>query len=346
MTIKCVVWDLDGTVWPGVAIEGPAGTLPPPFPRALTAMATLEDRGVVNSVASRTDPSLLATLVDDQRLGKRFVAPQLGWGDKHEAILRVAGELGIGPDTVAFVDDNPFERAEVAAFLPEVTVLAPEELYAQIETGTMFPPPATEEARLRVDRYRADRARGVAEREFGGERADFLRSCEMVLSVAAARSDDVARVAELAERTHRFNTTGQQWTAAEISDRVADPGWFVPVARLRDRFGDYGLISTAIAERFPQGEPVWRLRLFMVSCRAAGRDVPLALLGWIMRRARLDGARSLRVDIRADLANLELRVLLRKAGFTAMRDVPDGATMLTRDLSDDLPVVEHLRPVE
>ncbi|MEV6527749.1 HAD-IIIC family phosphatase [Longispora sp. NPDC051575] len=336
--MKCVVWDLDGTVWPGVAIEGPENQLPTPFPWVLAALAALEARGVVNSVASRTDPTLAAALAAHPDLADRFVAPQLGWGDKSEAIGRIAAALGIAVDAVAFVDDNPFERAEVAALLPGVLVLSPEELRERFED--LFPEATTDEARRRPDRYREEQRRLAAEQDFAGSRDEFLRSCGMVLTVSGASPADVPRIAELVARTHRFNTTGEQWSADQLSALVDDPDWFVPVARLADRFGEYGQISTALVQRGPS----WRLRLFMVSCRAAGREVPVALLGWLVDRARADGARELLVEIRTDLANLELRMLLRRVGFEAVPGegpTAGGALLLRRDLTE-IPPVAHL----
>ncbi|WP_412541316.1 HAD-IIIC family phosphatase [Longispora sp. K20-0274] len=333
--MKCVVWDLDGTVWPGVAIEGPEGTLPTPYPWALETMAALEARGVVNSVASRTDPTLTAALAAHPDLVDRFVAPQLGWGDKSAAIRRIADTLGIGADAVAFVDDNPYERAEVAALLPEVLVLSPEELRDRFEE--LFPEAVTDEARARPDRYREEQRRVAAEQDFAGTREEFLRSCGMVLTISPAGPADVPRIAELVARTHRFNTTGEQWSADQLAALVDDPDWFVPVVRFADRFGEYGQISTALVQR---GES-WRIRLFMVSCRAAGREVPVAVLGWLVERARAEGAKELLVEIRTDLANLELRLLLRRVGFTAATGGQEQGLLLRRDLSE-IPAVPHL----
>ena len=91
-----------------------------------------------------------------------------------------------------------------------------------------------------------------------------------------------------------------------------------------DRFGDYGLIGTALVQRHPDDRAAWRLRLFMVSCRATGRDVPVAMLGWLIRRARADGAREMLVDVRPSPANVELRLLLRRAGFAKLASETTG----------------------
>lgn len=368
--VKCVVWDLDGTVWPGVAIES-ADSRPTPFPEALRAMALLERRGVVNSVASRTDPVVREVLLAHPELADRFIAPQLGWGHKSDMIRAIADELGIGVSAVAFVDDNPFERAEVSAVLPEVQVLAPAELYARLDTPSFCPEVLTEDASRRVERYRQEQRRAAAARAFGGTTEDFLHGCGIRLQVAEARDGDVDRLAELIGRTHRFNTTGEFWDADQVRRMIGDPSWFVPVARLTDRYGDYGLIGAALVWRGSPERParrspdqpagsalsqpagsstpaVWHLRLFSVSCRAAGRNVPTALLGWLIRRARRGGADKLLVDVRPSDANLELRVLLRAAGFTADDEsIPaggdrDGLVSLRRGTRDDLPPVPWL----
>jgi FkbH-like protein len=345
--VKCVVWDCDGTVWPGVAIES-AGDLPEPYPQALRAMATLERRGIVNSVASRTAPAMAERVRVHPDLAGRFVAAQFGWGHKSEAIGRIAAELGIDPGAVAFVDDNPFERAEVAAVLPGVLVLSPEELYARLDSPAFHPPTVTRDARQRGERYRQEAHRRASAESYPGGREEFLRSCAITLAVGTARPDQVDRLAELAERTHRFNTTGEPWPAEQIAAVLADPDWSAGAALLRDRFGDYGLIGAVLLrrDRPPAG---WRLRLLAVSCRAAGRDVPLALLAWALRRAAAGGAGRLVVDLRPSDANLELRVLLRRAGFAP--DGPaatdrDGLLALARDTAGTLPVAPWLHLVE
>lgn len=349
-SVKCLVWDLDGTVWPGVAIESPEGRLPEPYPAALAAMRALAARGIVSAAASRTDPSLTAAVRAHPRLGELLVAPQLGWGPKSEALTRIADELGIAVDALAFVDDNAFERDEVAAMLPEVLVLDPDELYARLDGPEFTPATVTAESARRTQRYRADAERRGARDRFAGSQEEFLRASELVLTIGTAVADDVPRVAELAERTHRFNTTGQPWSAARIAELVADPGWFVPVARLTDRYGDYGLISTALIERYPGGLHAWAPRLFMVSCRAAGRDLPRAILGWIMRRARADGAGRLLVDLRPSNANLELRLLLRGTGFVQappeFGTPAEGLVLLARAVDPPLPPAEWLKLIE
>ncbi|SDN49076.1 HAD-IIIC family phosphatase [Allokutzneria albata] len=343
-SIKCVVWDLDGTVWDEVAIEGAELSLPTPRPEVLRAIDVLAGRGILSSVASRTDPSLLPLLKASPELAERFVAPQLGWGDKSEALRRIADELGIGLNTLAFVDDTAFERAEVAARAPDVLVLSPEELAAGLNEPPLLPAVLTDDSRARVRRYREDEDRKAAAATFTGSREDFLRECDMRLEVREARPEDLDRVLELATRTHRLNSTGEVPSADELRPMLASPRWFVPVARLTDRFGDYGMIGAALVER---RETTWRVRLLALSCRVAGRGVALAFLRWLMERSDA----GIEVLMRPTSANLELRVLFRQCGMRVVEQPEPGLAVLGApaqapppDAPAWLTIVEEERP--
>ena len=138
--VKVVVWDLDGTLWPGVALE--AAELPTPYPAAVAALDTLAGRGILVSVASR-NPAEVGELVERSALAGRFVAAQYGWGRKVDALRRIAAELDLRLDALAFVDDDPMERADVERTLPEVTVLAPEEVADALSWPEFDPGPVT-----------------------------------------------------------------------------------------------------------------------------------------------------------------------------------------------------------
>lgn len=319
--VKCVVWDLDNTVWDGVAVESLEGSPPRPFPGVLDALSTLEARGVVNSVASRTDPAV-AALLERGPLAGRFLVPQLGWGDKSGSLRRIAAELGIGLSAMAFVDDDAFERGEVAALLPEVLVLAPEELFERLDTARLGAGPATADARVRVGRYRDEQVRRREREAFTGTREEFLRHCRMRLTVGPAAAADADRVAELAARTHRLNSTGDAPSARRVAQLIEDPGWLVASARLADRYGEYGLIGAALVRRDGVPEPgAWYLHLMSVSCRVAGRGVAAAFLGWLMATARDARAERFLAGLRRTEANVELRLLFRGCG---LRPEPAG----------------------
>ncbi|MFH8476546.1 HAD-IIIC family phosphatase [Streptomyces sp. NPDC018000] len=316
--VKCVVWDLDNTLWDGIAVESRDNTLPAAKLEVLDLIDRLASRGVLNSIASRSDPSVLALLRADPELAGRFFAPQVAWQDKSESLRRIAEELGIGLASMVLVDDSPYERAEVSSALPHVITLAPEEAGALLDLPALDPSRMTAESLDRVDRYRAEEQRKEAEGSFAGSREDFLRWCGMRVRVFPARQGDARRIAELAARTHRLNSSGIALDLERVRSLIDDPRWFVPVVELSDRFGDYGLVGTAVtalsAPDLPDG---WDVQLFTLSCRVAGRGVSEAFLRWLLDQARTAGADLVRTPVRIGEANLELRLLLRQFGFRA-----------------------------
>jgi methoxymalonate biosynthesis protein len=334
--IKCVVWDLDNTLWWGIAAEGPEGEVPPPDQRMIDIISTLEKRGILSSVASRNDPSLLNTLLAHPLLQGRFLAPQISWEPKSMSIQRIASRLNVGLDALAFVDDSHYERAEVSHMLPDVLVLAPDELDAALENPAFNPRTRTAETEQRARMYRQEEERKQAEASFEGNRLDFLRWCDMRLTITAASEEDVPRILELTERTHQLNSTGRHYTTAEIRERVRGERWLVPVARLTDRFGDYGMIGAAVVDRRPPWPPdVWLVELVMLSCRVEGRGIPAALLRWIMDEARRAEIKSLRAVYQINERNLPMRLLFRQTGF--LKIAGDNFVTVAHGLSEPLP---------
>jgi len=329
--IKCVVWDLDDTVWPGVAVE--SDEVPEPHERVLALLDALEVRGVVSSVASRGDPALMPLLAAHPRLGGRFVAPRVAWDEKSESVARIASALRIGLDAVAFVDEDPFERAGVAHALPAVLVLSVAELESALAAGRLTPERLTDEGRRRAAMYREEDRRQEAAAGFAGGRTDFLRWCEMRLDVGAAERADLDRLVELGERTHRLNSAGRRAGRDEVLR------WFAAGelmrARLADRFGDYGLVGMVAVDR-PAGGADWRVDLLAVSCRVEGRGVPAALLRWTMDEARRSGAPALRALHRANGRNVRLALLLRQLGFRRVGGAGE-AIEFRRELDGELP---------
>jgi methoxymalonate biosynthesis protein len=371
--VKCVVWDIDNTLLTGVYLE--AGDQPPPADPVLAAvLAELGGRGILHALASKNPPA--AAEHTAAVTGWQFAAAECGWGRKPDALTKIADRLGIGVDTLAFVDDDPVERAEVAAALPQVRVLTPAEAAEAAGWPEFSPPEITAEARRRGQLYAERRQRQAAQVSFAGTREEFLRSVGTDVGIARARRADLPRLAELAVRTRQFNSAAGQRPAGQVmgqaqpaGETAAGPGppawpgdgqapagaapqdWFAglltdPVTdlltvRLRDSFGDDGLVGACVVAR---GDPAgWTVQLLMISCRAMGRGVAEALLAWLTRRAASEGARALRVPCTMDERNLPLRLALAGAGFRATSPVParpatsPATAIFARDLAGPLP---------
>ena len=324
--VKCVVWDIDNTLLTGVFLE--AGDRPPAADPVLAAvLAELGGRGILHALASKNPPA--AAEHTAAVTGWQFAAAECGWGRKSDALTKIAATLGLGVDTLAFVDDDPVERAEVASALPQVRVLTPAEATEAAGWPEFSPPVVTAEARRRGQLYAERRQRQAARQSFGGTREEFLRSVGTDVSIAPASRSDLPRLAELAARTRQFNSAAGQrqappgvvppdWFAGLLADRATD----VLTVRLQDSFGDDGLVGACVIDR---GDPAaWTVRLLMISCRAMGRGVAEALLAWLTRRAASQGAQALRVPCTIDERNLPLRLALAGAGFRAASQVPAG----------------------
>lgn len=336
MMVKCVIWDLDNTLLSGVYLE--SGQQPPPPDPALTAVAVeLGTRGIIHAVASRNPPE--AARYAAAATGLQFAAAECGWGSKSDSVRRIVADLGLTPDAVAFVDDDPYERAEVSFAIPQVLVLSPEDMPDAAGWPEFSPATVTAEARRRGEMYAQRRRRQEEARTFAGSRADFLRYCATDVRIARAGPQDVPRLRELSVRTHQFNTRGEAVPEPELERLVGSPAHRVAAVRLSDRFGDDGLVGASVTEPGPGG--AWTVTLLMMSCRAMGRGVIEALLAWLSRAAARDGAASLTVPCLVSPRNVPLRLALAGTGFRAAGGGSPGepAARFTRTLSGPLPPV-------
>ncbi len=228
------------------------------------------------------------------------------------------------------------ERAEVSFRLPDVLVLAPQDMAEATGWPQFSPPVITDEARRRGDLYRQRQARQEEARAFGGSRDEFLRYCGTEVRIAAATAADLPRLHELSVRTHQFNSTGAAVPAEEFAALLSSPAHQIVTVRLTDRFGDDGLVGGAILAT--GAAQAWRVPLLMMSCRALGRGVVDALLTWICRTALAAGASRVALPCVISSQNVPLRIALTGAGFRTSAQAGRGlAVDYVRDLSQPLP---------
>jgi len=321
--IKCVIWDLDNTLLDGVYLESPERP-PAVSPRLAAALTELASRGILQAVASRNPPE--AGQYAERASGHAFAAIRCGWGTKSAAIEAIMTELGVTADAVAFVDDDALERAEVSFRLPDVLVLAPQDM-AEASGWPQFGPPAvTDEARRRGELYLQRRSRREEARAFGGSRDDFLRYCGTRVTIAPAGAADLPRLHELSVRTRQFNSTGTAAAEAEFARLLGSAGHLVATVRLADRFGDDGLVGACV---IATGSGGWRVAQLMMSCRALGRGVIDSLLAWVCRAAGAAGADQVAVACLISPRNVPLRLALTGAGFRAAEANPAGGAATT-----------------
>jgi len=282
-TAKCLVWDLDDTVWHGTLLEGDNLRL---REGVADTMRTLDERGILHSIASRNEPEPALAALRRFGLEDFFLVPQIGWGSKSESIGRIAERLNIGVDALAFVDDQPFERDEVAHVHPAVLCLDAA-LVPDIRGMDAFSPKyVTPESRQRRYMYRADLQRQKLETSFDGPADEFLASLGMEMRIAPACEEDLWRAEELTVRTNQLNTSGETFDREQLAFFMESPDHLLLVAELTDRYGSYGKIGLALIET---GAADWTIRLLLMSCRVMSRGVGGVLIQHIREMARQEG---------------------------------------------------------
>ncbi|MEV0407204.1 HAD-IIIC family phosphatase [Actinoallomurus sp. NPDC050550] len=334
-TLKCVVWDLDNTLWDGVLLEGGADRLRPGVAEVLR---TLDERGIVHSVASRNDPD--AALDNLRRLGVAdyFLHPQIGWGVKSTSVEAVAEALNIGLDAIAFVDDDAFEREEVGFKLPQVRCIDAADVAGLADRPEFTPEVVTVDARRRRLMYRAESERRAVQERFDGPAEEFLATLDMRLTIAEAGVDDLRRAEELTVRTHQLNTTGRTYSMAELDAFRNSERHRLYVVRLEDRYGPYGTIGLTLLER--DGAD-WTIRLLLMSCRVMSRGVGSVVITFLRRLARDAGARLLAEFV----PNGRNRMMYVTYRFNQFTEISRGGEtrLLECDLTDVPSFPDHLR---
>ncbi len=322
--VKCVVWDLDNTLWDGVLLEDERVT---PNESVVAVIKELDRRGIVHSVASRNDHDLAMRQLERCGLDEYFLYPQISWNPKSHAVSAIAHALNIGVDAMAFVDDQDFELAEVRFALSEVMGVLAEDAGRMLDTPEFTPRFVTEESRERRQMYRSGIARDRAEQEFTGNNEEFLATLDMVFTIAPAEEDDLKRAEELTVRTNQLNSTGVTYSYTELDRYRTSPEHLLLVASLNDCFGSYGKIGLALVNT--AAWPTWRLKLLLMSCRVLSRGVGNVMLNHILRLAGDHGC-ALEAELIDTGRNRLMYVTYRFAGFTEVgREGP--ITIMRRD---------------
>ncbi len=361
LSAKCLVLDLDNTCWGGVVgddglngIRIGQGSAEGEAHLALQTYALhLKQRGIVLAVCSKNDEAIarqpfehlpdMALRLDDIAV---FVA---NWTDKATNLQRIATTLNIGVDALVFVDDNPAERARVRQMLPAVNVveLADDPAdYVPLLAGSGYFETLTLTAddMQRADQYRANAARAAALETIGDYDA-YLRSLAMECAVAPFDETGRARITQLINKTNQFNLTTRRYTEAEVTRMEQDPDTLTFQVRLKDTFGDNGMIAVLILRPF---EDAYLCDTWLMSCRVLERRVEQAVLAVAVAALKEKGVARLYADYRPTAKNGLVRELLPSLGFAPVGPIEDDGTRYVLDLDrhvrPDLPMTLTLAP--
>ena len=339
LTKKCLVLDLDNTLWGGViGDDGLAGIRlgqgdgeGEAFVAFQRYAKALKERGILLAVCSKNTEHIAKEVFENHpemvlRLDdiSCFVA---NWNDKASNLREIARRLNIGASALVFADDNPAERALVRQLVPEVAVPElppdPADYIQAIEQHRYFQIVSLG----REDLQRAEYYRANAEREQllqGGENIDdFLSSLNMVATVAPVSPVSLERAAQLINKSNQFNLTTRRRTAAEVAALINDPRWLACTVSLRDRIGDNGLISVLLARR--DGENLL-IDTWLMSCRVLKRGVETLLCNYLCHWVRQNGVRRICGEYLATPKNGLVKDHYADLGFSPVEVGPERST--------------------
>jgi FkbH-like protein len=341
---KCLVVDLDNTVWGGVIGDDGADNIKigkeTPVGEAYSAFQQyaieLKRRGIVLAVCSKNDPEIAAQgfAHPDSILSiNDFAAFKASWDQKDLALRQIASEINIGLDSLVFVDDNPAERDLVRRQVPEIAV--PEmgsdvaDFIAFIDRAGYFEPAALSADDLqRTKFYKANLERQNLQTDIA-DYGEFLASLDMTAEIAPFSPKYLDRITQLINKTNQFNVTTKRYSASDVETMSRDPRMLTLYGRLKDKFGDNGLIS-AIAGTVK--DATLHIDVWVMSCRVIKRDMEFAMLDELVRECIARGINRIAGYYYPTAKNAMVADLFSRLGFTLTTRAEKGDTEWTFDV--------------
>ncbi|HVY71223.1 MAG TPA: FkbM family methyltransferase, partial [Verrucomicrobiae bacterium] len=332
---KMVVLDCDNTLWQGACgEEGPLGVKVDPAHREFQNFLVRQmSAGMLLCLCSKNSESDVWS-VFAQNPGmvlrrEHIVAARINWAPKSENLRSLASELNVGLDSVLFLDDNPVECAEVRANSPEVLALQiPEDLTRLprflAHIWAFDRATATEEDRART-RMVLENARRDEYRGQSATLSDFIDGLQLRVTLLEPSRDQLGRVSQLTQRTNQFNFTTVRRTEDEIARFLEQEGGRCLVAKVNDRFGDYGVVGLLL---YQTNGDRWEVDTFLLSCRVLGRGVEHQILSQFARLALEDERSWVNLQFRPTEKNQPAWVFIQSVGAEWASPHDGGASFL------------------
>ncbi|MGH1402753.1 MAG: HAD-IIIC family phosphatase [Alphaproteobacteria bacterium] len=305
---KCLVLDLDNTLWGGVIGDdgleniriGQGDTIGEAYTAIQKMAKSLRDRGIILAVCSKNEDSIARNVFQkhpEMVLKEKDISVfQANWNDKASNITAIAKTLNIGTDSLVFMDDNPAEREIIRQNLPEVCVpelpedpsYYPRYIYA---AGYFESLSFSEEDKKRADLY-AQNTQRIELKNSIPDYDTYLQSLSMEAKIEPFDSVNMSRISQLINKTNQFNLTTRRYTEKEVIKLTNNPDTYTLQARLIDRFGDNGIVSAIICRIEGKGK-IWNIDTWLMSCRVLKRRLEEAVLQRIIQDAQNSGAETL-----------------------------------------------------
>ncbi|MDR2728088.1 MAG: HAD-IIIC family phosphatase [Chitinispirillales bacterium] len=322
--IKCAAWDLDNTLWEGTLIDSSTRDMVIKED-CVKLIKQLDERGIIQTIVSKNDHDEAWAVLEKHGISEYFVYPAINWGQKSENLRACAKAININLDTFAFIDDSPFERAEVESALPQVRV------YTEVQIPELLSLPefdieVTEESRKRRKSYLVQMQREKVAQEYWGDYKSFLKECKMELTLFCPKEEKhLLRCFELIERSNQLNLSSRRYSREQFRELNAAPGIFCAAIRCKDKFGDYGTVGFASVDE--RGE-VPKIVDLVISCRVAKKMVEHTFIEWLSLREKVKGASQLEAAFVKTKKNGPLGKVFEELPFEVFDE--DGENILYR----------------
>ncbi len=340
---KCLVLDLDNTLWGGVlgedGIDGIqiGGDYPgKAFMYFQQALLALSKSGIILTVCSKNNETDVLEAWEKNPFivlrKEHFSAYRINWQNKADNIVELSKELNIGLDSMVFVDDNPTERELVRQNLPMVEVpefpLQPYELpqfYEQLVKQYFHIYDVTEEDKVKTAQYKANAERARIQNSFS-DLSDYIKSLDICITIEAANDFNIARIAQMTQKTNQFNLTTKRYTESDIR-RFIEEGRSIWCISVKDRFGDNGITGCIIVD----GD---RIDTLLLSCRILGKEIEYAFVKTILSLLKNNGINTLYAEYLPTAKNGQVADFYDRCGMNLSDIREDGSKVYSVDLEN------------
>lgn len=343
--VKLIVVDLDNTLWGGVVgevgwenVDLDLGGQGLGYLRLQRFLLSLYQKGVLLAVASKNNPGDALAVFDrrPEMVLKRehFVDMRVNWEPKSVNLSAILESLNLSTAGVAVLDDSPVEREEIRrtspeVFVPELVADPTERVSELIASGQFLVVSARSEDLQRQAFYRTEQERRAL-KATAQTLADYYYSLGMVLEPAVIGVANLGRTLDLIAKTNQFNPTSRRHSHQALQHLLVTPGAYGYVFRLKDSFGDYGIVGVLIA--VPIGDGSFGIDTWLLSCRAMSRTVEYAMFEHLTQELRKGGAHRLVGEYVPTAKNAPVADLFLRLGFASVDSVSDGRHRYQLDL--------------
>jgi FkbH-like protein len=341
--LKCIILDLDNTLWGGVIGESELSLLVldsqgdgKPYFEFQKELLKLHKQGILLAICSKNNTCDALEIIEvhpHMVLRPSMIAAfRINWDNKTLNILSIAKELNIGLESIMFIDDNPSERGLIKETLPDVEVLElPQDpcgyVHALRSSSRFWPIQLTKDDLKKNTYFSMDRLRKKS-RELETNIADFLRKSGLTITISRTDKDSMPRVVQLINKTNQFNLTTKRFTHSELEMLLKEPDTWLMHMEMRDTFGEYGIIGVSLIRNSV-------IDLLLLSCRVLGKDAEVAFLSVILHFMKGCGIREATGIYIPSEKNIQTVSFYKNCGFT-LKETAGKNTVWNKDLSGSI----------